>query len=55
MYVYSIMAMHPWGMGRYEELAKYILLLVLAPVQRPTMRAAYPLFNTMLNQGNKEK
>jgi hypothetical protein len=27
MYVYSIMAMHPWGMGRYEELAKYIQLV----------------------------
>jgi len=25
IYVYSIKAVHPWGMGRYEELAKYIL------------------------------
>jgi hypothetical protein len=48
MYVYSIMAVHPWGMGRYEELAKYIVAKVLAPVQRPTMRAAYPLLNAML-------
>ena len=36
------------GMGRCDIPARYILLLASAPVQKPTMRPAYPLSNTML-------
>ena len=53
MYVDSIMAVHPEGMGRYSAPARYILLPASAPVQKPTVRPAYPLSNAMLNIGNK--
>ena len=43
------------GMGRYNAPAGYILLSASAPVQKPTMRPAHPLSNTMFNIGNWQK
>jgi hypothetical protein len=40
------------GMGRYNTPARYILVPASAPVQKPTMRPAHPLSNTMFNIGN---
>ena len=52
MYVCSIMAMHPVDMGRYYAPLYTLLFTTLSPIQKPTMRPAYPLSNAMLNIGN---
>ena len=49
--VCSIVAMHPEGMGRYYALAITSYYTTFSPVQKPTVRPARLLSNTMLNIG----
>lgn len=49
MCVSSILAMHPKGIGRYYALANTSYYATLSLVQKPTVRPARPLPNTMLD------
>lgn len=46
--VFSIVAVHPEGMGRYYALADTSYYTTFSPVQKPTVRPARALLKTML-------